>query len=567
MPVYSIQTPSGRVIDIEADTQEIAVRGAQEWEMENPMQQRPAAAQPPVAPNPNRSALGLVDDFVRHTANELTFGFADKLAAKGNEVLGRGAYDENIKQERAQTKQGIANIGVPAEIAGSLIGGVGGGLALGAVGASPLALAGPGMMSRIGMGAWEGAMQGGLRTLGESDTPVSPNQFAQDITTGGAIGAAVPVLGAAARRVITPFSKQLEAPAAKSAEVLMREGVELTPAQATGSKVARIAEDFLEAVPGSGGSPRLTKQPAQVSEALFRKAGGEGLPTADDRLAKMGELKQVFDDVYGRHFVMYGKSYEKDLDKAIRSYGGGKGFESAKQKVIEDVIEDLNSLRGRVLTGEDYQLMRTKINRITDNYTNDPMTGGALSRLRDVLDEQAERSVKAVSKTDWDLLQKTNRQYAVLKTLNRAADASPAGAEGIITPQAVKTANRAAIGREAQSLNKGELSELVNAATSILGQPAGPASSRSFVSRALGTGGVLGLGTLGAYTGSEYGLASGVASVAAPVTTGLLYFSPIGQRYLRNRVMPGAAIPASIQQSLTGGLIGLRTPQEEEQQQ
>jgi hypothetical protein len=536
-----------------------------------PVDYNPFAPSPvgqPVAGNPfggGPSALQLVDDFVRRTANAATFGFADKLAAKGDEITGRaGTYDENIAKERARTNQAAANLGVPATLAADIIGGVGGGLALGAVGASPLALAGPSLGSRVMYGAAEGALQGGLQAIGESDTGVTAEGLMMPLATGGVIGGAVPVLGAAARRVITPFSSQLEAPAAKSAAVLAREGVELTPAQATGSKLARVTEDFLEAVPGSGGSPRLTKQPAQVSEALFRKAGGEGLPTADDRLAKMGELKQVFDDVYGRHFVMYGKSYEKDLDKAIRSYGGGKGFESAKQKVIEDVIEDLNSLRGRVLTGEDYQLMRTKINRITDNYTNDPMTGGALSRLRDVLDEQAERSVKAVSKTDWDLLQKTNRQYAVLKTLNRAADASPAGAEGIITPQAVKTANRAAIGREAQSLNKGELSKLVNAATSILGQPAGPASSRSFVSRALGTGGVLGLGTLGAYTGSEYGLASGVASVAAPVTTGLLYFSPLGQKYLRNRIMPGSTIPTPIQQTLTGGLIGATQPGEQQ---
>jgi len=138
------------------------------------------------------STLQLVDDFVRRVANGATFGFADKLAAKADEITGRaGSYDENIAKERARTKQAAANLGVPATLAADVLGGVGGGLALGAVGASPLAYAGPSLTSRIGLGAAEGALQSGLQAVGESDTGVSMEGLQTPIAQGGAIGGAL----------------------------------------------------------------------------------------------------------------------------------------------------------------------------------------------------------------------------------------------------------------------------------------------------------------------------------------------------------------------------------------
>ena len=71
-------------------------------------------------PQQSKGALGYVDDAARSFASGATFGFADELSAKANEVLGNGTYAENVQRERARDKQIPAAIGIPAEIAGAV---------------------------------------------------------------------------------------------------------------------------------------------------------------------------------------------------------------------------------------------------------------------------------------------------------------------------------------------------------------------------------------------------------------------------------------------------------------
>lgn len=51
------------------------------------------------------NAAQAADDIVRIGANAVTFGYADKLAAKGNATLGSGDYTKNLAQERAASTQ------------------------------------------------------------------------------------------------------------------------------------------------------------------------------------------------------------------------------------------------------------------------------------------------------------------------------------------------------------------------------------------------------------------------------------------------------------------------------
>ena len=531
-----------------------------------PVDYNPFAPTPTVQPvdgNPfgqGPSTLQLVDDFVRRVANGMTFGFADKLAAKADEITGRaGAYDENIAKERARTKQAAANLGVPATLAADILGGVGGGLALGAVGASPLALAGPGLMSRVGFGAAEGALQSGLQAIGESDTGVTMEGLQAPLTQGGAIGAAVPALGAVARRVITPFSNVLSPTANKQAAVLAREGIELTPAQATGSQVARVAENLFEAIPGGGGSPRMGKQAEQYTGSVLKRAGINATNAEADVLNNnLARLQQNFDDISGRHIVFFDKTFDNTVNKIENKFT--KGISPEERGFVQEYIQDLNGLRNRVLTGSDYQKFRSEITETLKDYKDKPKVARVLREIRDAVDTQAEKSIKRVSPQDWELWQKTNREYAVQKTIMRALSAQgPDAASGILTPANMRAANRMTGGREAQVRELGALGELTNAAAAILSPQGGQTASRSFASRAIGTGGLLGATALGVYGAGELGGPGyAAASVGAPVAASLLYFSPIGQRYLRNQIMPGRTMPESVQRALTSGVVGLR---------
>jgi hypothetical protein len=144
----------------------------------------------------SKGALGYVDDAVRSIANGVTFGWADELAAKGNQLLGRGGYEQNLAQERARDAQIPNAIAIPGQIAGA----VGGTLAAG-----PLAaVRGVGALSRLpqtarfaGLGAAEGALAGAGNAEGSR---------AEGALSGGLIGAGV---GAAAPHVVRGVSNMI----------------------------------------------------------------------------------------------------------------------------------------------------------------------------------------------------------------------------------------------------------------------------------------------------------------------------------------------------------------------
>jgi hypothetical protein len=151
-------------------------------------------------PVKSKGVLNYIDDAVRSVANGVTFGFADELAAKGNELLGRGTYDENVKAERAQNEQIPAGIRIPGEIAGAMavpVGGLMGGATMGA---------------RALRGAGVGGAFGALAGAGEgTDTP----SRAAGALVGGAIGAAtggaaVPVIEGTSRLGGYALSKPIE---------------------------------------------------------------------------------------------------------------------------------------------------------------------------------------------------------------------------------------------------------------------------------------------------------------------------------------------------------------------
>lgn len=70
---------------------------------------------------PSKGVLGYVDDAVRSVASGLTFGYADEIAAKMDELTGRGgSYEQNVARERARDREIPGAISIPGEIAGAV---------------------------------------------------------------------------------------------------------------------------------------------------------------------------------------------------------------------------------------------------------------------------------------------------------------------------------------------------------------------------------------------------------------------------------------------------------------
>src|SRR5262245_53686142 len=75
---------------IHPDTKEVMVFDGKGWQT---IQQKSA------------SGLKQLDDLARSIANGATFGWADEMSAKANELTGNGTYEENMAREAARNKQ------------------------------------------------------------------------------------------------------------------------------------------------------------------------------------------------------------------------------------------------------------------------------------------------------------------------------------------------------------------------------------------------------------------------------------------------------------------------------
>lgn len=112
-----------------------------------------------------------LNDNARLVADGATFGYADKLAARANSILGGDTYEQELARQREETqgsmdRQGWA--GTAAQVGG-------------AVAAAPgtLTTYGTGLAAKTGLGALEGAGYGALSAAGHD----------QNIATGAAAGA------------------------------------------------------------------------------------------------------------------------------------------------------------------------------------------------------------------------------------------------------------------------------------------------------------------------------------------------------------------------------------------
>jgi hypothetical protein len=253
-------------------------------------------------PAKSRGVLGYIDDAVRSLASGATFGFADKIAAKGDELLGKGKYEENLAAERARDEQIPAAIKYPGEIAGA----VGGMVAAAPVTAPLKAISGiarlPGYVRAIGGGAAAGAAYG----AGESKPGEELKGAAEGAPFGVVAGAVVPPLVAGGSRLFSELRGAVSPQANVSADLSralardkmtpeelflktqeaqkLRPGV-ATPADVGGENVRGLVERIAQ-TPGAGRTqvvPALTErqrgQMARISTDLRSLTGARQTAT------------------------------------------------------------------------------------------------------------------------------------------------------------------------------------------------------------------------------------------------------------------------------------------------
>lgn len=200
-----------------------------------------------------------LDDFGRSTAQGATFGFADELAAKGNELFGKGTYEKNLADEKLRNQDISPAISVPGEIAGG---------ALSTIATAPItgpaaAVTGVSKLPASVRGFLSGTAGGTLYGAGEAE----PGARLEGATKGAAIGGPTGLVGA------------------KAVGTLAKAGNAFSPQ-------ANVATDLTRAMGRDSLTPQqIESQAAQLSAskpgvATLADAGGENVKGLVERIAQ-----------------------------------------------------------------------------------------------------------------------------------------------------------------------------------------------------------------------------------------------------------------------------------------
>ena len=485
----------------------------------------------PVVPA-EKGVLQSVDDRARWLANFVTLGFADKLAAKADEALGRGNYEQNLAKERVKSAAAETDVTIPEK------------LVLGAAGIAPMVLAGgpsgalasaarlagapagvTGALSsiaapttlagRVGLGAAEGGLLGAAEAVGR-DTNVEEGAL-----IGAGVGAAVPVLGAAIGRAISPVSNVLTPEQQRLAQEMRSRGFDLTPAQATGSRMLGYTESVMRDLPGGSMSPRMAQQ-EMFNEQVLRAAGVTGNEITPEviELGKQTIGGGVGNLIRGKP-ISFDQTLVGEIDDALKRHSNTLDINI--RPVFRAQASAIKNAAGTV-DGDFAQNVRSELLRLERNYASQPTLSGALSDLREAVDNAIQRSLP---KQEAQELRTLRGQYKNLMRVEEAYNRGGAqAAAGGISPVALRQTVKRGATKELETLARGGdvfLRELPQSGT----------APRQNVYNIL-TGAAGGAGLI---SGGLPGLAAGLgATVAGPYAANVAYNNPLVRRYLENQL-------------------------------
>jgi hypothetical protein len=313
------------------------------------------------------------------------------------------------------------------------------------------------------------------------------------------------------RKVVTPFGIAPERQA--MVDALRGEGVQPTAGQATGSQGLKYWEGDLN--PG-----RNEQQAEQFTQAALSRIGvnepratigpSGNVTQAADRIG------QNFDNLSSRNTLVPDQQLADDLRTTHADYNSVPGLyppdtTNAINGAIRRVANVLGTSANTMMTGAEYQTLRSQLNKAAMGSTN-PATSSGLRDVVEHLDDAMERSIAANNPADAGAWSQARRDYRNLLVIEKARGAAGEGAaSGLITPAQLASAAKSVYGKRAYLRGYDDFSNLAEPGVGVLSPlPDSGTSQRSRINQLIGAGSA-GLGSLlgGAAGGSIIGSAAG----------------------------------------------------------
>lgn len=308
----------------------------------------------------------------------------------------------------------------------------------------PAALAMPAGSSLVGS-AVAGAAQGAaLNAL----QPVTSGDFADEkkaqTETGAMLGAVAGPLGYIIGRALNPRLTP-------EAQLLAREGVQMTPGQMAGGTARRL-EDVATSIPFVGETVRMAQR--ETMESFNRAAANRVLRsigvTVPENVPAGRQMVDFVDDAIGGVYNSAAARVNAFAPDAVfvRDLAGiGQSFltpqsRAAFNEVVRDRVLSRLQNAGAQIDGPTYQTIRSELGRLNRLYRasqapHEQEMAGAFLTLRSAFDDLLERTNPAVAPD----LAAANNAYAAFVRLSDAAGRAGA-TEGVFSPAQLASAVR-----------------------------------------------------------------------------------------------------------------------------
>jgi hypothetical protein len=535
-------------------------QGADNWYAAAPLVQEQQPQQQ-VQLTPAQAGVKAVYDRLRYMNDVLSFGSYDKLQALAKSYVQGGSYQEQLARERAATQASTAGLGTAEKIGYGLIasaplaavGGLGGAATrvagLGAP-ALPATVGG-----RVGAGIAEGAAQGAVEALGRDQG------LTESALTGAAIGGAIPAVAAGVGRVISPIANQLTPSQARLAQEAELRGIELTPAQATGSSRAAFLESQLRDLPGGAMSPRPQQQEILQRATLAQAniAGDFATPQAiNDAFRRTGN---DFDNILANKNIFLDKTLQSDIQNVVNQYSNRldanvSNIFKSQANEISNLLPSKVSGNARVaITGEKANNIRSDLAKLERSYKGNDQLRSALGGLREAVDDAMERSLSGADRAALREARGVYKNiYRLDDVMSRAGPQAESGNIPFVQLNNLLKQKSGSVSRGIESATP-EFKKLAQIGSQFFREP--PSSGTA--QRTFWTG-LLGGGTAGGLVagGPDAAAAALAAGVGIPYAANILYNTRAGQAYLKNQLgRPIEEIGPEARSALTGAGLGL----------
>lgn len=540
MPVYTIATPDGRNLKIEADDEQTAIRGARQWSREN---------------RPKRSAVDQVTGFMANVNRGM--GVGDELAAGVKTAVGAaqdglsGRQGPGLPQRYRNALRDQRAIEDTYSAESPKMAALGRGTGMAATAIAPTApvmntVANGSRLANAGRGAVAAAMSGAGYAAVDRGTArerlAAASRAARDPAT-LALGAAGGAMAPAAAR---PRRQRIS----DDVRMMREHGVELTPGQAKGG-IWKKAEEAATSTPFAGD---------YISDALKRGQTGYNRAQLNDALKAVDEvLPDNIPD--GRAAVKYtgdllSRKYQQVLPEGS-VVPDDEFAQNIRERFAELTPDMSDQSRNRLLNIIDQRVIQRSQNGPIDGFTFKKMESGLgtaaarFSRSTDVDQADIGKGLEIVREELQNAAARQNPKFAEAKDKIDAGWARIAAAEtaaaasgskdAVFTPARYAAALRSSdnsVRRRATARGTMPGQAFSDAAERTLSNTTPDSGSgRRIAQVALGAGG--GTAAVASAIANPVGTAAAVGAAGAGVAATKAAYSPQGIA-LANRILDRA---------------------------